>query len=223
MFNEQPIQARFALGLRGYDPAEVDSHLRALEVESANLKADLLESGKAVKSLAEELGAARREIDELQQLLADLLDKPDGDQPCPPLDGVGRCVEAIVRTSREQAEQLRSEAQSIIATKLDQARDEALHLVEEATDRRAHAVRLQDEAEADRAQAAEERADAFRQVGQARERAEEAAREMQSAVNERDGVLEQLQSLAASLDQWLNNCTVRPAGTGPSPGEAVGE
>lgn len=223
MFNEGPIQARFTLGLRGYDPAEVDSHLRDLEVESANLEADLLESRKGVKSLAEELGTARREIDELTQLLADLLDKPDGDQPLPPLDGVGRCVEAIVRTSREQAEQLRSEAQSIIATELDQARDEALHLVEEATDRRAHAVRLQDEAEADRAQAAEERADAYREVEQARERAEEAAREMQLAVNERDGVLEQLQSLAASLDQWLNKGTVRPAGTGPSPGEAVGE
>jgi DivIVA domain-containing protein len=223
MFNEQPIQARFALGLRGYDPAEVDSHLRALEVESANLKADLLESGKGVKSLAEELGAARREIGELQQLLADLFEKPDGDQPSPPLDGVGRCVEVIVRTSREQAEQLRSEAQSMIANELDQARNEALRLVEEATDRRAHAASLQDEAEADRARAAEERADAFREVGQARERAEEAAREMQSAVNERDGVVEQLRSLAAGLDQWLNDRTVRPAGTGPSPGEAVGE
>jgi DNA repair exonuclease SbcCD ATPase subunit len=218
MFNNQPVQSRFTLGVRGYDPTEVDAHVRALEDQSAALEAALAEAGKAAESRTGELAAARREVTELERLLADLFEEP-GKEPRPPVEGIGRCIEAILRTSREQVEQLRHEARSVADVELQRARAEAERLAEEAAGQRADAARLRDEAETDRAQARVERDEAQRELDQARERAREAAQELQAAMHQRDGVVEHLRALTSNLDQWLNVRSDGPVTT--PPGETV--
>lgn len=207
MFNEESPHARFTLGVRGYDTAEVDAYLKGLEAESSSSSAELRRAREEAAASADELVAARQDVKELERLLAESFDGSGTGEAQPPLEGMGKCIEVILRTSADMAEQLRREAQALAEEELTAARAESKRLYDAAADDVAKAAELRSEAERERAEAAVELRDAIEEADHAGKRAEAARQDLKTAVAERDRVIEQLRSITTRVDHWLEPLT----------------
>ena len=86
MFNDETVQTRFTLALRGYDRDEVEAHLTSLQKRLDAAEAALVE--------AERLTSQRA---------------ADGSGP-PTLDDIGHNIAEVLRAAQEQAERIREAA-----------------------------------------------------------------------------------------------------------------
>lgn len=134
MFNDETMETRFTLALRGYDRDEVEVHLSSLQEQLEAAEATLIQAEEGRDELSEKLAASNREAADLRAALhagphqgeevaeargriAELqlrLDQQEaGAAPrAPNLDDIGHNIAAVLRSAQEQADRIREAATS---------------------------------------------------------------------------------------------------------------